>query len=97
MRAKLYSFLADPPKLFHAEHLVAAGVGQDRAGPAHETMEPSRFFDHVPAGPKIEVIRIADNELNSQFLEVLGEHCFHSTLRPDRREDGRLDNTVRRS
>ncbi len=68
MRAEFNPFFVDPAQLFHAEHLVAAGVGEDGPVPAHEAVQPACLLDHVDARPKVKVIGVAEDQLDAQLF-----------------------------
>ena len=48
MRAKCNPFLVDFTELVQAENLEAAGIGQDRPRPRHETMQPAQLAVSTP-------------------------------------------------
>ena len=83
------------PPLAQAEHLVAARVGQDRARPAHEPVQPAERRDPLRARPQRQVIRVAEDDARAQALEVARRQRLDGRLRPDRHEHGRLDHAVR--
>jgi len=41
-----------------AENLIPAAVGEDRLRPLHEAMEAAGGFQHLRAGPEVQVIGI---------------------------------------
>ena len=48
------------------------------------------------AGPQVQVIGVAQNDFGARLLEVLEEHAFYRSLRPDGHERGGTDTAVRR-
>ena len=86
-------------KLAHqrqAEDLEAAGIGEHRAGPAHEAVQAAEIGDQVCAGPQIEVIGVGQHQRRADLVQVARGERLHRGLRADRREDGRLDRAVGR-
>ena len=69
MRAKRHSFLGDFAKFVQAENLEAAGIGQDRPRPGHESVQASEVADGFDSWPQIEVIGIAEKNLDAEFFE----------------------------
>ncbi len=76
MRAKCNPFLVDFAKLVQAENLEAAGIGQDRPRPRHETMQPAQLADGFHPGTQVEVIGIAEKNLNPEFFQNVLRHAF---------------------
>ena len=95
-RAELDARLADLSELGEAPHLESAGVGQDGAVPAHETMEAAELTDEVVAGPEKQVIRVGEHDLGAGRAEVVRPQRLHGGVRADRHEDRRVDDAVRR-
>jgi hypothetical protein len=78
-------------------HLVAAAVRQNGALPAIEFMQAARRFQHIHAGPKVEVVGIAEDDLRPHLpLQFVYMHRFYGACRTHGHEDGRLDGSVRR-
>src|ERR1700683_717193 len=63
MRTKRDALFLDLAQFVQAEDLKAAGVGKDGARPRHEAMQPTHAADGVDSGAKVEVVRIAENDL----------------------------------
>ena len=78
-----------------AEHLVAAAVGENRPRPADEAVKSAVAGDQIVARPQIEVIRVAEEDLGAESLEIPMGQTFHGALRADRHECRRLDAAVR--
>ena len=55
-----------------AEHLVAAAVGEDRSGPADEAVQPAAPRDQVVAGPQIQMIGVAEQDLGAESTRDRG-------------------------
>src|SRR5262249_44091015 len=80
-----------------AEHLIPAAVGENRLRPADEAMQPAAARDQVVAGPQVQVIGVAQQDLGAERFEVAMRDALHRALRPNRHEGRRLDFTVRRA
>ena len=65
---KSRALLVDRPALGEAEHLVAAAVGEDRLRPADEAVQPAAPRDQIVAGPQIQVIGVAEQDLRRRAL-----------------------------
>ena len=70
MRPEARAALVDRAPLGQAEDLIAAAVGQDRPGPADEAVQPAAPRDQIVAGPQIQVIGVAQQNLRAGALEV---------------------------
>src|SRR6185437_6651244 len=67
-------------------------VSEDRPLPVHEAVKLAQLFHAFMAGPQIEMISVAENDLRADFLaKLLGRHGFHSALRADRHENRGLN------
>jgi hypothetical protein len=53
------------------EDLEAAGVGQDRPVPPHEAVQAAQLVDQVGARAEMQVVRVAEQDLGSESLELL--------------------------
>ena len=82
--------------LGEAEDLVAAAVGQDRTPPADEPVQAAAARDQVVAGPQIEMIGVAEQDLGAEPLEIAVRDALDRALRADGHERRRLDLAVRR-
>ena len=52
------------------EHLEPAGVGQDRAAPAHEAVEAAELGDRLVARAEVQVVGVAEHDLRAERLEL---------------------------
>ena len=48
------------------EDLEAARVGQDRPVPAHEPVQPAELGDQLVAGPEVQVVGVAEQDLRAE-------------------------------
>ena len=89
------AFFGELAALGQREHLEAAAVGQDGPVPRGEGVEAARTAQDVQAGPQVEVVGIAQDDLGVYvFSQVLVVDAFDRTDRSHRHEDGRLDRSV---
>ncbi len=95
VRTENYTVIGDFAEIGKAENLKAAGISEDRARPGHETMQPAQTADSFVARAKIEMIRVAEQNLNAQIAERLLRKSLYCALRADRHERGRVDDAVR--
>ena len=58
-------------------------------------MQAATPRDQVVAGPQIEMIGVAQENLGAELLEIAVRDAFHGALRADRHERRRLDVAVR--
>ena len=70
------------------EDLEAAGVGQDRAVPRHERMEPAEVADQLVAGPEMQVVRVTEQNLGAEAAHLERVERLDGSFRPDGHEDG---------
>jgi len=77
-----------------AEHLIPAAVGQDRAVPRCEGMQPSGIADEIISGPQMQVIGVAEDDRRAALHQFLRRHRLHRGLRAHGHEDGRKDQAV---
>src|SRR5262245_17179194 len=96
MRAELDAVLGHLAARRETEDLIAAAVGQDRMRPADEGVQTAGARDERVAGSKMQVIRIAENDLRARVLDVTERDSLDRAARPHRHEARRLDDAVRR-
>lgn len=94
VRAKGDAFLGDFTQIVQAEDLEAAGIGEDGARPCHETMQASEVADGIDSRAQIEVIGIAQKNLDAEFFENILRHGFDGRDRADGHENRSLDLAV---
>src|SRR5581483_4219736 len=76
-------------------HLKAAAVGGEWSLPIHEFMQTAELGDQLRAGAQGEMIRVADEQLRVEVVQVFGSESFDGCLSCDRHERGRFDVAVR--
>ncbi len=95
-RAEGDAFVVDRgDRVAQREDLVAARIGQDRAVPAHEAVEPAELGDQLVAGPEEEVVGVAEDDVRAERPHLVGVERLDRRLRPDRHERRRRDVAVR--
>ena len=78
------------------EHLIAAGVGQGqwaRRSQTHERGDTAEPCHHICPGPKHEVVRVGQQHLRSETLEVNRVDGAHRGPGPHRHEARRRERT----
>ena len=70
MAAKGHAVRVQLTTMRQAEHLIAAGIGQNRAIPAHKTVQSSKPLDQIVAGAQIKMIGIRQQERVAQLRQV---------------------------
>ncbi len=58
-------------------------------------MQAAAARDEVVTGAQVQVIRVAQQDLRAERVELAVRDAFHRALRADRHEGGRLHVTVR--
>ena len=95
MRAEGHALLGDLAEFAQAEDLEASRVGKDGMRPGHEALQASEAADLVDAWAQVEVVRVAEEDLDAEVLEkVLGD-SFHRGDGAYGHEDGGLDFAMR--
>ena len=92
--AELGAGLRDLPELGEAEDLKSARVGEDRAVPAHEAVQPAELLHDVVARPEKEMIGVGEDDLGAGLAEIVRPQRLHRRVRADRHEDRRVDDAV---
>src|SRR5450432_2754481 len=94
MILKMDAFFRDPAQLGERENLETAAVGQDRAGPIHETMQPPKVTNDFRPWPNEKVVGVAENYLGFKLAQLAWTNAFHTSLSTYRHESGCLDPAV---
>jgi hypothetical protein len=93
-RTELDAVVLDRRRVAQREHLVAAGVRQDRAVPAHEAVQAAEAGDAFGSRAKVQVIGVPEHDLGAQVAQLAGKDGLDRRLGADRHEDRRLDGAV---
>ncbi len=91
MAAELDPFFGQFVEIGEAHHLVAAAIGQDRAIPVHEAVQPAQ--PRHPLGPRAQhqVIGIAEDDVRARPAHGFGLHRFDRGCSAHGHEGGRAD------
>jgi hypothetical protein len=73
-RAEAHALLVDAAHLGEAEHLEAARIGEDRALPVHEAVQPVVGVDHRRARAQHQVKRVAEDDARAEGFQLLRRH-----------------------
>lgn len=92
--AEPHALVVEATQLAQAHDLVATAVGEERLAPRRESMKPTQFLHQLFAGTKHQVIRVGEDDLGAQILEVLVRHRLHGAGGSDGHEHGRVDLAV---
>ena len=60
----------DLTQVLKAEALKAAAVGEGRAVPLHEAVQPAEVFHDVHTGTQVEVVCVGKNDVRADALQV---------------------------
>ena len=86
--------LRDPPQPLEREDLEAAGVGEHRAVPGGEAVQAAHVADHRLAGPEVQMVGVAEDDLRAGAAHVGGAQAADDAVGADRHERGGLDLAV---
>ena len=92
VRAEGHPFLRDLTAMRQAEDLIASAVGEDRARPAIELMQPACLVQGIEPWAQVEVVCIAEDDLCVDVIAQLGHmDSLHRANRPDGHKDRSKD------
>eukprot|EP00850_Spirogloea_muscicola_P019822 SM000200S05812 [mRNA] locus=s200:28910:32367:- [translate_table: standard] len=80
---------AEARRVERADHLEAARVGEQGAGPVHEAVEAAEAVEQRGAGAQREVVGVGQHDLAAQVGELLHGEALDGALRADGHEHGR--------
>ncbi len=95
MRAKRHACFANLAQVTQAEHLKTSGIGEYCPRPGHEPVQAAQLSNLLDSWPEVQVIGVAEENLNSEFLKHVLGHTFNGSNGPYGHEYGRLHFTVR--
>ena len=95
MRAESHAFLGHLAQFVQTENLETAGVGENRARPRHETVQPAQLAHLLDSRPQIKMVGIAQQNLYAEFLQNVLRHAFHRRQSSDRHEYRSFDYAMR--
>jgi hypothetical protein len=90
-----HAVVTDFSKFAEAENLIAAAIRQDGSVPPHEAVQSPKPCHRFLAGPKHEVVGIAQEDLHRKRSQLFRRQAFHGRLRAHRHEDWRLHSSMR--
>ena len=88
--------VGDLANLGEAENLKASGIGEDRAVPAHESMQTAQFDAMSSCPGRGQVIGVAEEDLDADRAQLLGRQALDGGLRADGHEHRCVELSVRR-
>jgi hypothetical protein len=94
MTLKLDAVFFDPPKALQGKHLKPTGVGQHRAIPRGEPMEPAKTSNHLFARAQVQVVRVPQNDLGTGSTYIVGTETADDSVGSHRHEGRRLHFSV---
>ena len=68
MGLELHAVFIELAQLGQREHLESAAVGQYRAIPVHEAVQPARLGDQILAGAQMQMIGVGEDNLRADLL-----------------------------
>ena len=86
--AELHALFAHGAQRLEREHLEAARVGEDRAVPAHERVQPAERGDDIVARAQMQMIRVGEDHLRAGVAQVVGVERLHRRVSAHRHEAG---------
>src|SRR5580698_7106764 len=95
VRAEAHALVADLAQLAERENLKAAGVGEQRAWPADEAVQPAHAADGFVTGTQIEMVGIAEDNLGVERFEHVLRYGFDGAGGAHRHEYRGFDCLVR--
>jgi len=69
---ELDSVFAQGAELGEGENLESTGIGEDRAVPAHELVEPAELAHDFVARPEVQVVRVSEDHGCAHLDEIVG-------------------------
>ncbi len=67
--AKGHAFLGHLAQFIQTENLETARIGENRARPRHEAIQPAQLADLLDSGPQVKMVGITQEDLYTEFLE----------------------------
>ena len=92
--AERHAVLVDDPQVAKRDDLEPARVGEDRAIPVHEPMQPAEPLDPFVARPQVEVVRVGQDDRGARLADVVRAERLDRGVGADRHELRRLDDAM---
>ncbi|MNP64287.1 hypothetical protein D3C76_1597710 [compost metagenome] len=80
----MHALFGDLTNITEAEHLEAAGIGEDRAFPLHEIMQIAVQFHHFLAWAQPQVEGVTEDNLCASGFNFFRRHPFYGAVGADR-------------
>jgi hypothetical protein len=90
------ALLGDDPVVGEGEDLEPARVGEDRAVPAHEAVDPADAPERLRPGAQHEVVGVREDDLGAEGAQIVGGEAGDRRARADGHERGGLDDAAGR-
>jgi hypothetical protein len=90
-RPELDAALTDLTQRFQTENLESTRIGQDRARPIHEPVQPAVRANDLCPRTQHQVEGIAEDDFASDCGQLVRCHGLHRAVSADRHESRRLD------
>ncbi len=88
MRAEGDAGLVDLPKGREGHHLEAAGIGEDRPVPLHETMQAAEAGHPLGTGAQHQMVGVAQHDVGAELADLARIHRLHGGRGPHGHEGG---------
>jgi hypothetical protein len=96
MGTESHAAFAHLPQRRQRHYLEAAGISQDRMGPAHEGVQAAKRRNPFGRRPKHQMVGIGQQNLGARATHVVMVHTLDGGLRADRHEGRRVYQTMGR-
>src|SRR5580658_732756 len=97
MRTKRHALLRHLAQFAEAENLEAARIGENRARPRHEFVQPAHLADQFMSRTEIKMVGIRKQDLYEKVFQVLLRQALHRRRRAHRHERRCINPSVRSS
>ncbi len=94
VRAERDALRRERAQLAEAEDLEAPAVGEDRAVPVHEAMEPAEIAHQPLAGAQVQVVGVGEDGLRAEVADLVGGDGFDGAVRADREKCRGVESAV---
>lgn len=86
VRLETHALFIDLAQFAKAEDLKPATVSQDRSVPVHELVQPAEPRHAFVTGAQVQMVGVAEDDLDTDLLQLLRQHPFDRALGADRHE-----------
>ena len=95
VRTKFHAVFLHLANFCEAENLKAPAVGENRQLPIHELVQSAGSRDDFQAGPDVQVISVAEDDLRAALQKFARVHRLDAGLRADGHINRRVHDAVR--